>query len=94
MKAFPMAKQAILSWFEEAEKADWSNPNELKAHYRSASIISEKRVVFNIHGNSFRLIVDVEYRLGIVFIVWFGPHKQYDELDVKKVSYDKADKNR
>jgi mRNA interferase HigB len=48
--------------------------------------------VFNIHGNDFRLIVDVEYRLKIVFIVWFGTHKQYDKIDAKKMSYDKAHK--
>ena len=47
---------------------------------------------FNIHGNSYRLIVDIEYRLKIVFIVWFGTHKQYDKIDAKKVRYGKANK--
>jgi mRNA interferase HigB len=89
-KIFPQAEQAILSWYEEIEKAEWNSPNELKEQYHHASIISEKRVVFNIHGNSFRLIVDIEYRLKIVFIVWFGTHKQYNKLDAKKVIYDKA----
>lgn len=91
-EAFPMAKQALLSGYEEAEAAQWNHHNELKAQYRNASIITEKRVVFNIHGNTYRLIVDIEYRLKIVFIVWFGTHKQYDNLDVKKVSYGKTDK--
>ena len=91
-KNFPLAEQAILSWYEETEKAEWNNPNELKNQYHHSSIISEKRVVFNIHGNSFRLIVDIEYRLKIVFIVWFGTHKQYNKIDVKKVNYDKANK--
>lgn len=81
---FSRAKQALLSWYEETEAANWNNPNELKAQYRNASVISEKRVVFNIHGNSFRLIVDIEYRLKIVFIVWFGTHSQYDLIDAKK----------
>jgi mRNA interferase HigB len=89
-KEYPQAKQAVLSWYEEAEKADWANPNELKEQYHQASVLSEKRVVFNIHGNSFRLIVDIEYRLKIVFIVWFGSHKQYNKIDAKKISYDKA----
>lgn len=91
-KAYPQAEQALLSWYEEAEAANWSNPNELKAQYRNASILTDKRVVFNIHGNSFRLIVDIEYRLKIVFVVWFGTHQQYDKIDAKKVSYVKTDK--
>lgn len=89
---FPLAKQALLAWHEEIESAGWNNPNELKAQYRNASVVTEKRVVFNIHGNSYRLIVDIEYRLKIVFIVWFGSHTEYDKIDVKKVNYVKANK--
>ena len=89
---FPQAKQALLAWYEEAEAAQWNNPNELKVQYRNASILTDKRVVFNIHGNTYRLIVDIEYRLKIVFIVWFGTHKQYDSIDANKISYDKANK--
>lgn len=89
---FPIAKQSLLSWYEEVEKADWDNPNELKQQYQNASVITAKRIVFNIHGNSYRLVVDIEYRLKIVFIVWFGTHKQYDLIDVKKISYVKTDK--
>ena len=92
-KIFPLAEQAILSWYEETENAEWNSPNELKNQYHHSSIISEKRVVFNIHGNSFRLVVDIEYRLKIVFIVWFGTHKQYDKLNIKKIKYDKTHKN-
>src|SRR5215813_9110659 len=89
---FPEAKQALLSWYEEAEIAQWGSPNELKIQYRSASIINDKRVIFNTHGNSYRLIVDIEYRLKILFIVWFGTHNQYDKIDAKKVRYGKANK--
>ena len=91
-KEFPQAKQALLSWYEETEVAMWNHPNELKAQYRNASILTEKRVIFNIHGNSYRLLVDIEYRLKIVFVVWFGTHKQYDKIDAKKVEYVKTDK--
>ena len=84
---YPKAKQALLSWYEEVEAAMWSNPNELKAQYRSASILNDKRIVFNIHGNSYRLVVDIEFRLKIVFIVWFGTHAQYDKLDIKEINY-------
>jgi mRNA interferase HigB len=89
---FPQVEQSLLSWHDEASKALWGNPNELKAQYRNASILNEKRVVFNIHGNSYRLIVDIEYRLKIIFIVWFGRHLDYDKIDSKTVSYDKANK--
>jgi mRNA interferase HigB len=89
---FPQAEQALLSWYEETEAANWNNPNELKSQYRNASVLTDKRVVFNIHGNTYRLIVDIEYRLKIVFVVWFGTHKQYDKIDAKKVSYVKANK--
>jgi mRNA interferase HigB len=84
----PNAQQALWSWYEEVENALWNKPNDLKLQYGSASILTDKRVVFNIHGNSYRLIVDIEYRLKIVFIVWVGTHKEYDKIDSKKVSYD------
>jgi mRNA interferase HigB len=60
--------------------------------YKNASIINSKRIVFNIKGNAYRLIVDVEYRLQIIFIVWVGTHKQYNEIDAKTIGYDKANK--
>jgi mRNA interferase HigB len=87
---FHLAEQALFSWYDEAITANWNNPAELKAHYRNASILNNKRVVFNIHGNSFRLIVDIEYRLKLVFVVWFGTHKQYDNIDAKTIKYVKA----
>ena len=88
---YSLAKQSLLAWYEEAENADWSRPNELKQQYLNASILNDKRVVFNIHGNRFRLIVDIEYRLRIVFIVWIGTHDEYDKIDAKTVRYDKTD---
>jgi mRNA interferase HigB len=89
-KEFHQAEQALLSWYDEITNAEWDSTSELKGQYRNASILNNKRVVFNIHGNSYRLIVDIEYRLKIVFIVWFGTHKQYDNIDAKTISYDKA----
>ncbi|MDR0792907.1 MAG: type II toxin-antitoxin system HigB family toxin [Chitinophagaceae bacterium] len=89
---YPQAEQALLAWYEEAETNDWGSPHILKAQYGSTSILTDKRVVFNIHGNTFRLIVDIEYRLKIVFIVWFGTHKEYDKIDAKKISYVKTNK--
>ncbi len=91
-KTFPQAEQALLSWYEEVDAAEWDNPNEMKIQYRNALVLTNKRVVFNIHGNTYRLIVDIEYRLKIVFIVWFGTHKEYDKINAKKVNYVKTDK--
>ncbi len=83
-------KQALRAWFDEVSNALWTSPNELKEQYKNASIITNKRVVFNIHGNKYRLIVDVEYRIGIVFIVWIGTHKEYDKLNIKEIKYVKT----
>lgn len=93
-KQHPETEQSLLSWIEEVQDAHWQNPNELTHHYRSASIITGKRTVFNLMGNKHRLIVDIEYRLGIVFIVWIGTHQEYDKIDVKRVRYAKSFKKR
>ncbi len=84
------AEQSLLIWYQKASKAGWRNHNELKAQIGNASIIGDKRVVFNIHGNKFRMIVDIEYRLQIIFIVWIGTHKAYDNIDAKTITYAKT----
>ena len=80
--------ESVKAWIYVVRFSTWNNANELKAKYGNASIISSKRVVFNIKGNDYRLIVDVEYNLEIVFVVWFGPHKEYEKIDAKKVRYE------
>lgn len=85
---YKRAEQAIRSWIYEVRFSDWNNAAELKAKYKNASIISSKRVVFNIRGNSFRLVTDIEYRLKIVFVVWFGTHNEYEKTDVNNLKYD------
>jgi mRNA interferase HigB len=90
LEIYPEAEGNLLSWFDEMEEAEWTTPNELKEQFRSASIINGKRVIFNIHGNKYRLIVDIEFRFQIVFIVWFGTHAEYDKIDAKTVKYVKA----
>ncbi len=82
------AKEAVYAWIFEVRYSNWSNSNELKSKYGNASIINSKRVVFNIKGNDYRLIVDIEYKLKIVFVVWFGTHKEYDKINVKTVKYE------
>ncbi len=90
----PDVEQPLKSWFDEAAKATWRTPQELKVQFGNASIISNKRVVINIHGNAYRLVVDIEYRLQIMFVVWVGTHSEYDKIDVKKVEYVKTDSKR
>ena len=84
------AAQSLFAWYEEAGNANWKNHNELKVQFRNASMVGDKRVIFNIHGNKYRLIVDIEYRLQIIFIVWIGTHTEYDKIDVKKIRYVKT----
>jgi len=80
--------ESLKAWLFEVRYSTWENANELKSKYRNASILGSKRVVFNIKGNDYRLIVDIEYKLKIVFIVWFGTHAEYDKIDAKTVSYE------
>ena len=87
---YPEAEGALLSWYEELVEADWRTPNEMKNKFGSASIIGGKRVVFNIHGNKYRLIVDIEFKFKLVFVIWFGTHKEYDKVDVKTLKYVKT----
>lgn len=90
LKKYPRTEQALKSWLQEVEQSSWKTPQDLKQKYKSASIISGKRAIFNINGNNYRLIVDIEYRLKIVFIVWFGTHSEYDLIDTKTVKYVKT----
>jgi mRNA interferase HigB len=95
LSKYRQAKKALKAWAYEVKYSIWNNAGELKTKYRNASIISSKRVVFNLKGNDYRLIVDVEYKLKIVFIVWFGTHEEYDKIDAKTVSYENENiKNR
>lgn len=81
----PDAEQALKSWYDEAANADWQTPQDIKRHYVSASFVANNRVVFNIKGNSHRLIVAVAYRFGAVYIKFIGTHQQYDRVDAATV---------
>jgi mRNA interferase HigB len=82
---FPDAEQALKVWYAEAEAAGWQSPAEIKAQYRSASILKESRVVFNICGNKYRLVVKISYKNALVYIRFVGTHKEYDAVDVEVV---------
>jgi mRNA interferase HigB len=80
-------KSALDSWFHEVQSADWRRPTDVTRHYVNASVIDSERVVFNIMGNAYRLVVAIDYGRQIVFIKWLGTHSDYDKIDVKKVKY-------
>ncbi len=84
-----MVKAHLDAWYAEAEKSTWKNSAELKQQYRSASIVSAERVVFNIKGNEYRLVVAINYHYQVLFIIWLGTHKEYDKINVGEVEYDK-----
>lgn len=88
LSKYKQAEEPIKAWVYEVRFSNWNSAIELKAKYGNASILTSKRVVFNIKGNDFRLIVDVEYKLKIVFVVWFGTHAEYDKIDAKTISYE------
>ncbi len=81
-------KAHLDAWYAEAAKAAWKSSAELKSQYTSASIVSAERVVFNIKGNDYRLVVAINYHFQVVLIKWLGTHKEYDNIDVEQVTYD------
>jgi len=82
---YPDAEQPLLAWIDEARKANWSSPAEIKAQFRNASILKSRRVDFNIKGNSYRLVVAVAYRFGAIYIKFVGTHAQYDAIDADTI---------
>lgn len=74
-----------MAWFREVEAADWDTPAKVKAKYRSASIVGGSRVVFNIKGNAYRLVVKINYPYRVVYIRFVGTHAEYDTINVEDV---------
>lgn len=87
-KRHPDAEQPLKAWFEEATNASWNQPSDIKERYRSASILKNRRVVFNIKGNDYRLVVAIAYKLQIVYVKFIGTHKEYDAVDAETVDVD------
>ena len=79
------AEQSLKSWYDEAKKAKWKTPNDIKAEYSSASFIPGDRVVFNIRGNTYRLVVAVNYARQKLFIRFIGTHSMYDKINAEKI---------
>ncbi len=79
---FADSEQPLKVWYDEAKIANWQTPQDIKDLYRNASFVSNNRVVFNILGNKYRLVVAVNYKFSILYIRFVGTHKQYDAIDV------------
>ncbi|MEH2087528.1 type II toxin-antitoxin system HigB family toxin [Nostoc sp.] len=84
-ESHPDAEEALKTWYYEASHADWQSPVDVKAAHGNASIIANNRVVFNIKGNNYRLIVAIRYDIGIVFIRFIGTHIEYDKIDAETI---------
>jgi mRNA interferase HigB len=81
---YPDAEDPLLAWYREVEKEDWTKSSDVKDKFRSASFVGD-RVVFNIKGNDYRLVVKINYPYRVVYVRFVGTHKEYDEIDVKEV---------
>lgn len=81
----PDSEQQLKSWFKEISRVQWDTPNTIKAQYTSASILKNSRVVFNICGNKYRLIVAINYQRQWVFIRFLGTHKEYNSIDANSI---------
>ena len=87
---YATSKASLQAFYKEVEAADWNKPSDVIQDYPSADVITGKRFVFNIKGNSYRLVADIEFKKKLVFIVWIGTHAEYDKIDVKTVNYVKS----
>lgn len=81
----PDARQSLQAWYADVKHADWKKPSDIKSIYRNASFLSNNRVVFNIKGNIYRLIVVVQYNYGMVYIRFVGTHQEYDRINAETI---------
>ena len=78
-------EQQLKTWYQETSKAEWSNSNEIKTEYPTASIIGDNRIVFNIKGNTYRLIIKINFDYQMVWIRFIGTHAEYDKINAKSI---------
>lgn len=86
---YPKAATALFGWYHECLSADFKNFNELKKLYGNASLVGDDRVVFNILGNKYRLVVRIVFEYKVIQVKWFGTHAEYDKLDVTTAPFKK-----
>lgn len=88
-KEQPAVSAAITAWIERVSAAQWANMADVKRDDAKASVVTSERVVFNIKGNSYRLVAAVDFKKGRVFIKWLGSHRDYDDIDVRTVNHER-----
>jgi mRNA interferase HigB len=81
----PRSEQQLKAWYAEAESASWVSPADVKAKYGNASILKDGRVVFNICGNEYRLVVWINYDFFTIYIRFVGTHSEYDDIDAQTI---------
>jgi mRNA interferase HigB len=80
-----MSEAPLKAWYKEAEKAEWKSTQDIKKKFQSADFLTGNRVIFNIAGNKFRLIVKIKYKYKIVYIRFVGTHEEYNKIDASKI---------
>ncbi len=85
LKRYPDAEQPLKSWFQEAKNVDWKTLNDIKNQYRNASILKKEPVIFNIVGNKYRLVVQINFKVKLLYIRFIGTHKEYDLIDAETI---------
>jgi mRNA interferase HigB len=79
------SQQQLASWYREASNAEWESPTDIKIEYPGASFLQDNRVVFNIKGNKYRLIIKINYDYQMIWIRFIGTHAEYDKIDATKI---------
>jgi mRNA interferase HigB len=79
------SQQQLKSWFQETNDVEWKSPKQIKVAYPSASFLADNRVVFNIKGNKYRLIIKINYEYHMIWIRFIGTHAEYDKIDATKI---------
>lgn len=82
---YPNSEQQLKSWYQETSGAEWANSNDIKFEYPSASFLAENRVIFNIKGNHYRLVVKINYEYQMIWIRFIGTHSAYDKINAKTI---------
>jgi mRNA interferase HigB len=81
----PDAQQSLQAWYNDARHAEWRSPADIKNVYRNASFLANNRVIFNIKGNHYRIVVAIQYSHGIIYIRFVGTHREYDKIDATTI---------
>ena len=85
---YPKAEKQLIIWHNEFSAMIFNNFNDLKKVYGNASVVNNNRVVFNIKGNDFRLVVSINFKQQTCYLIWFGTHREYDKIDVESIAFD------